>query len=59
MMVLIRSCIIGILHCARHDMMAEREVIFIREGLQRQFSWRYSNRLSLLNSVTGMPFYDA
>jgi hypothetical protein len=40
-------------------MMAEREVSFIREGLQRQFSSRYSNRLLLLNSVTGMPCYDA
>jgi hypothetical protein len=39
-------------------MMAEREAIFIREGPQRQFSCRYSNRLSLF-TVTGTPFYDA
>jgi hypothetical protein len=43
----------------RNDMMAEREVVFIREGPQRRFSGRYSNNLSLLNTVTGMPFYDA
>jgi hypothetical protein len=40
-------------------MMAQREVIFIREGPQRRFSGRYSNNLPLLNTVTGMPFYDA
>jgi hypothetical protein len=39
-------------------MMAEREVILSREDLQRQFSYRYSDRLSLLNTVTGMPCYD-
>jgi hypothetical protein len=41
-------------------MMAEREVSFSGEGLQRQFiSYRYSNRLLLLNTVTGMSFSDA
>jgi hypothetical protein len=40
-------------------MMAEREVGFIGKSLQRQSSCRYSNRFSLLNGVTGMPFYDA
>jgi hypothetical protein len=43
----------------QNDMMAEREFISIREGLQRRFGCRYSNRLSLLNTVTGMPFCDA
>jgi hypothetical protein len=67
MMVLVSSYIIGIPRgaCpernrrARNDMMAERENVFNRESLQQQFSWRYSNRLQLLNTVTGMPFYDA
>jgi hypothetical protein len=44
---------------SRNDMMVEHEATFSRERLQRQFSCRYSNRLLLLNTVTGMPFYDA
>ena len=50
---------IGIPRCARNNMIAEHEHGFIKDGLHPQFSFRSSNRLLLLNTVTGMPFYDA